>query len=74
VRLAASQGCSTLDMPSGYDSLEEVLACLKRMESIVLGLKQLRSFVSQGAGVEILESVIAEAESQIEEIRRKVIV
>jgi len=61
-------------MPSGYDSVEEVLACLKRMESIVLGLKQLRSFVSQGAGVEILESVIAEAESQIEEIRRKVIV
>jgi hypothetical protein len=44
------------------------------MESIVLGLKQLRSFVSQGAGEEILDSVIAEAESQIEEIRRKVMV
>ena len=61
-------------MSYGYDSLEDVLACLKRMESIVLGLKQLRNFVSQGAGVEILDSVIAEAESQIEEIRRKVIV
>ena len=61
-------------MSYGYDSLEDVLACLKRMESIVLGLKQLRSFVSQGAGVEILDSVIAEAEAQIEEIRRKVIV
>ena len=61
-------------MSFGYDSLEDVLACLKRMESIVLGLKQLRNFVSQGAGVEILDSVIAEAESQIEEIRRKVIV
>jgi hypothetical protein len=44
------------------------------MESIILGLKQLRSFVSQGAGVEILDSVIAEAEAQVEEIRRKVIV
>lgn len=61
-------------MSYGYDSLEDVLACLKRMESIVLGLKQLRNFVSKGAGVEILDSVIAEAESQIEEIRRKVIV
>jgi hypothetical protein len=57
-----------------YDSLEDVLACLKRMESIVLGLKQLQSFVRQGAGEEILDSVIAEAEAQIEEIRRKVIV
>jgi hypothetical protein len=36
--------------------------------------KQLRNFVSQGAGVDILDSIIAEAESQIEEIRRKVIV
>ena len=36
--------------------------------------QQLRNFVSQGPGVEILDSVIAEAESQIEEIRRKVIV
>ena len=57
-----------------YDSLEDVLGCLKRMESIVSGLKQLRNFVSQGAGVEILDAVIAEVESQIEEIRRKVIV
>jgi hypothetical protein len=44
------------------------------MESIVLGLRQLRSFVSQGAGIEILDSVIAEAEAEIEEIGRKVIV
>ena len=35
-------------MSYGYDSLEDVLGCLKRMESIVLGLKQLRNFVSQG--------------------------
>ena len=61
-------------MSYGYDSLDDVLACLKRMESIVLGLKQLRRFVSQGAGEEILDSVIAEAEAQIEEIRRKAIV
>lgn len=61
-------------MSYGYDSLDDVLACLKRMESIVLALKQLQRFVSQGAGEEILESVIAEAEAQIEEIRRKVIV
>jgi len=61
-------------MSYGYDSLEDVLGCLKRMESIVLGLKQLRNFVSQGAGVEIPDAVIAEVESQIEEIRRKVIV
>lgn len=61
-------------MSYGYDSLEDVLACLKRMESIVLGLKQLQRFVSQGAGEEILGSIIAQAEAQIEEIRRKVIV
>lgn len=61
-------------MSYGYDSLDDVLACLKRMESIVLGLKQLQGFVSQGAGEEILDSVIAEAEAQIEEIKRKVIV
>jgi len=61
-------------MAYGYDSLADILACLKRMESIVLGLRQLRSFVSQGAGIEILDSVIAEAEAEIEEIGRKVIV
>ena len=61
-------------MSYGYDSLDDVLACLKRMESIVLGLKQLQRFVSRGAGEEILDSVIAQAEAQIEEIRRKVIV
>ena len=61
-------------MSYGYDSLDDVLACVKRMESIVLGLKQLQRFVSQGAGEEILDSVIAQAEAQIEEIRRKVIV
>ena len=61
-------------MSYGYDSLDDVLACLKRMESIVLSLKQLQGFVDQGAGEEILDSVIAQAEAQIEEIRRKVIV
>ena len=61
-------------MSYGYDSLDDVLACLKRMESIVLGLKQLRGFVDQAAGAEILDSVIAQAEAQIAEIRRKVIV
>jgi hypothetical protein len=57
----------------GFDSSDDIVHRLKRMESIVLGMKQLRGLVGSGRGAEIIESLIKEAESQIEETRENVL-
>ena len=56
-----------------HDSLDIVMACLKQMEATVQGLKQLRAFIGKGAGQEILDALIVEAETQIAEIKRRII-
>ena len=58
-------------MPDPFDSLEIVMASLKQMEATLLGMKQLRQYVGNGAGKEMLDSLIAEAESQIAEVKRR---
>jgi hypothetical protein len=50
-----------------------VLECLKVMESTLLGLKQLRQLTPIGLSIEILDSLIKEAESRIDEVKWKVI-
>ena len=60
-------------MSDRFDAFETVLECLKRMESNLMGLKQMRDYVGKGLGKEMLDSLIEEAESQIAEIKRKVI-
>lgn len=61
-------------MPSDpFDALETLLECLKRMEATLLGMKQMRHYVGDGLGKEMLESLIEEAEAQIADIKRRVI-
>ena len=49
------------------------MACLKQMEATVQGLKQLRTFIGKGAGQEMVDALIVEAETQIAEIKRRII-
>ncbi len=56
-----------------FDTFETVMDCLKRMESVLIGMKQMRGYVGKGVGREMLESLIEEAELQIEEVKRRVI-
>jgi hypothetical protein len=43
------------------------------MESIVLGMKLMRGYVGERLGKQMLESLIEEAETEIAEVKRKVI-
>lgn len=51
--------------------LGTVLACLKRMEVSLLGMKKMRRYLDEGPQKAMLESLIDEAESQIAELKRK---
>lgn len=53
-----------------FISLEAILALIKQMESTVLGLKQLRDYVGNGIGREMLELLIEEGEAKLAEIKR----
>jgi hypothetical protein len=55
------------------NSLETILALLKQMEATLLGLKQLRGYVGNGVGQQMLEVLIEEADAKLTEIKRKVI-
>jgi hypothetical protein len=59
-------------MSDRFDAFETVLECLKRMEAISMGMKQMREYVGKGLGREMLDSLIEEADSQITEMKRKV--
>ena len=56
-----------------FNSLETILALIKQMESTLLGLKELRSYVGQGLGQQMVESLIEEEETKLAEIKRKLI-
>jgi len=56
-----------------FDAFDTLLDCLKRMEAGLIGMKQMRGYVTSELGREMLESLIEEAETQIAEVKRKVI-
>ena len=58
---------------AGEVSFETILALIKQMEATLLGLQQLREYVGSGVGREMLELLIEEAESNIADIKRNVI-
>ena len=55
-----------------FNALETVFECLKRMEATLEGMKEMRLYVGKGLTATMLEALIVEAESQIAEIKRKV--
>jgi hypothetical protein len=65
--------CLGLDLADDLNSLDTILALIKQMEATLLGLKQLRSYVRGGAGQEMVESLIEEAEAKLAEVKRKLI-
>ena len=60
-------------MSDRFDASETLLECLKRMEGTLMGMKQIQEYVGKGLGKEMLASLIEESESQIVDIKRKVI-
>jgi ABC-type proline/glycine betaine transport system permease subunit len=56
-----------------FNAFETVMECLKRMETVLIGMKQVRAYVGEGLGRQMLESLIEEAEKQIAEVKLKVI-
>jgi len=56
-----------------FNAVETIYDCLKRMEANLLGLKKMRHYVGNGVGKEMLEELIEEAETQIADIKRRVI-
>jgi hypothetical protein len=62
-----------LESAQFVDSFETVLYCLKRMEATLMGMKELRVYAGKGVVRKMLDELIEEAETQIAEIKRKVI-
>jgi len=60
-------------MSDPFDAFETVLEYLKRMEAILTGMKEMREYVGTGLGKEMLSSLIEEGESQIMDIKHRVI-
>lgn len=61
-------------VPAGKRSLIPTHSdCLKRMETILTGMKQMRGYVATGSGQEMLESLIEEAELQIADVKGKMV-
>ncbi|HKU23952.1 MAG TPA: hypothetical protein VJQ54_00700 [Candidatus Sulfotelmatobacter sp.] len=46
---------------------------LRQLESTVIGLKELRGYVGEGLGKQMVEELIAEGEHRLEELKRKLI-
>jgi hypothetical protein len=57
---------------SSLDSLEILMACLKQMEAMVLGLKQLRNYVGTDIASRMLAILIEETEAKIVEIKQRI--
>ncbi len=60
-------------MADRLDAFTTLLECLKKMEATLLGMKQIRKYVGKGLGREMLDSLIEDADSQIAEVKRKLI-
>jgi hypothetical protein len=55
------------------ESLDMILALMKQLESTLLGLKQLRGYVGQGVGQQMVEELIEEGENKLAELKRRLI-
>ena len=66
-------------MPVGFflysmtDDFDTILALIKQLEAMLLGLQQLRGYVGQGIAPWMLEELIEEGEVKLAEIKRKLI-
>lgn len=54
-------------------SLRTILALIKQLEATLLGLEQLRDYVGNGVGREMLELLIEEGQTKLGEVKRELI-
>jgi len=55
------------------DSLEMILALIKQLESLLLGLRQLRGLVAHGVAQYMVDELIQEGETNLTELKRRLI-
>jgi hypothetical protein len=55
-----------------FDSLVTLHLCIERMETTLLGMREIHRLIAEGPSKEMLDLLIKEAEAQLAEIRRKV--
>lgn len=62
-------------LSTAYDSnsLDAILALIKQIEFALIGLKQLRGYVGKGPGLQMVESLIAEMETNLAETKRRLV-
>lgn len=60
-------------MPLDSDSLDAALDLMRQLETLLLGLRQVRTYVGNGVGLRMLDEVIKDAETKLAEIRSKLI-
>jgi hypothetical protein len=53
------------------DVVDTILGLIKQLEATVLGLRQLRCYIGDGVGQEMLDGLIEEGEAKIAEVKRK---
>jgi hypothetical protein len=54
-------------------SLETILALIKQLDAMLVGLEQLRPYVGNGVGREMLDLLIEEGQTKLAEAMRKLI-
>lgn len=59
-------------MATKADNLDEALALIRQLESALLGLRQIRGYVPKGAGLDTLDQLIDEIETNLAGIKRRV--
>lgn len=53
-------------------NLDTVLELIQQMESTLQGLKQLRNYVGNGAGMHMLAILIEDCDAKLSEIKKKI--
>lgn len=56
-------------MPFDSDSLDAALDLMRQLETLLLGLRQVRAYVGNGVGLRMLDEVIKDAERTLAEVR-----
>ena len=61
------------ELDDAPDSLDTILALIKQMEGVVLGLRQVRAYVGEGVGARMVDVLIEESETGLAAVKRRVI-
>jgi hypothetical protein len=55
------------------DTLDEILALIKQMDSALLGFRQLRAYIQPGAALHQLDQLIEELEVNLAKVKRRLL-